>query len=248
MSMRSNRLLPLCLATILVASAASAQLSVTRKANGTLVITDAPGSWRYNIHRGDDTAWLINAKGRPNPWDGLVEATAKEFGLDPMLVKCVILVESGGNPRAVSSKGARGLMQLMPGTARAYGVGNIFDPADNIRGGVRYLNFLLNLFQGDLNLAIAGYNAGEGAVSKYGRVPPYEETQDYVRKVLAAYNGTPQLSASKFRTSRYSRIDIRSDPGRPVFAWYDPKSDRRVISERRPPAATLGLRRLARGR
>src|SRR5207253_10750513 len=97
--------------------------------------------------------------------------------------------ESSFKSRAVSPKGARGLMQLMPFTALRYGVTNIFDPKQNIEGGARYLRFLLNHFDGDVNLALAGYNAGEGAVEKYGwRVPPYSETQEYVRRISRRYS------------------------------------------------------------
>src|ERR1043165_6904218 len=92
--------------------------------------------------------------------------------------------ESSFKPRAVSYKGARGLMQLMPPTASRFGVTNIWDPKQNIEGGARYMRFLLDLFSGDVRLALAGYNAGEGAVMKYGyRVPPYSETQEYVRRI-----------------------------------------------------------------
>jgi soluble lytic murein transglycosylase-like protein len=96
--------------------------------------------------------------------------------------------ESTFKPRAMSYKGARGLMQLMPGTAQRFGVSNIWDPRQNIEGGTRYMRFLLDLFEGDVNLALAGYNAGEGAVMKYGyRVPPYSETQEYVRRISRRY-------------------------------------------------------------
>jgi len=104
--------------------------------------------------------------------------------VDRSLVKAVIHAESGYNPNAVSSKGAAGLMQLMPATAQNLKVANSFNPADNIRGGVRYLRFLLDTFKGDVTLALAAYNAGLGNVAKHGGVPPYEETRNYVSKVL----------------------------------------------------------------
>jgi hypothetical protein len=97
--------------------------------------------------------------------------------------------ESSFKSRAISPKGARGLMQLMPGTAARFGVTSIFDPRQNIEGGARYLRFLLDRFDGDVNLALAGYNAGEGAVEKYGwRIPPYAETQEYVRRISRRYS------------------------------------------------------------
>ena len=109
------------------------------------------------------------------------------FGLSADLIRAVILHESGGNPYAVSSKGAKGLMQLTDGTARTLGVTNPFNPVQNIFGGARYLGSLLKMFGGDLRLALASYNAGSGAVKKYGGVPPYKETQEYVKKVIQSF-------------------------------------------------------------
>jgi soluble lytic murein transglycosylase-like protein len=112
-----------------------------------------------------------------------VEAIAATQSLPPELVHSVIKVESNYDPLAVSSKGAQGLMQLMPETARRFGVANVFDPIDNIQGGTRYLRYLLDLYKGNYALALAAYNAGEGAVEKYGSVPPYPETVHYVIEV-----------------------------------------------------------------
>ena len=121
--------------------------------------------------------------------DGYVTEAAKRNGLDPLLIYSVMHQESSFKSRAISPKGARGLMQLMPGTAARFGVTNIFDPQQNIEGGSRYMKFLLDRFDGDLSLALAGYNAGEGAVEKYGwRIPPYAETQEYVRRISHRYN------------------------------------------------------------
>jgi soluble lytic murein transglycosylase-like protein len=112
-----------------------------------------------------------------------VDRIARQNQLSPRLVHSVIQVESNYDPNAVSPKGAQGLMQLIPSTARRFGVSNVFDPADNIQGGARYLKYLLGLYKGDEKLALAAYNAGEAAVSRYGGVPPFPETQDYVAKV-----------------------------------------------------------------
>jgi hypothetical protein len=112
-----------------------------------------------------------------------VERIAASQSLSPQLVHSVIKVESNYNPLAVSSKGAQGLMQLMPATARRFGVANAFDPIDNIQGGARYLKYLLDLYNGDRQLALAAYNAGEGAVEKYGTIPPYPETLNYLIQV-----------------------------------------------------------------
>jgi soluble lytic murein transglycosylase-like protein len=120
--------------------------------------------------------------------DQLIAVNAARHSVDPLLIYLVMQQESGFNHRAVSSAGARGLMQLMPGTARQLGVRNIHDPVENVEAGTRYLKNLLQRFQGDIHLALAGYNAGEEAVVRYGyRVPPYRETINYVRRISWAY-------------------------------------------------------------
>jgi soluble lytic murein transglycosylase-like protein len=122
-------------------------------------------------------------------YSGIVDAAAKSHGVESALVHAVITAENAFNPNALSRAGASGLMQLMPDTARRYGVRNIFDPVENVHGGVRYLKDLLAMFNGDMRLALAGYNAGENAVIRAGnRVPPYRETQDYVPKVIDIYH------------------------------------------------------------
>jgi soluble lytic murein transglycosylase-like protein len=122
---------------------------------------------------------------RRDRYRDLIEANAARYGLSSALLHAVIRTESAYKSDALSHAGACGLMQLMPATASRFGVRDIWDPAENIRGGSAYLRFLLDLFEGDLRLALAGYNAGENAVKKYDyQIPPYRETQDYVRKVL----------------------------------------------------------------
>ena len=122
------------------------------------------------------------------PYASMVSAIAGELRIDPALVHAVIAVESAHNPRARSPRGASGLMQLMPDTARRYHVRDIWDPRDNIRGGVRYLSDLLLMFNDNLSLALAAYNAGEGAVMQAGnRIPPYAETRQYVPRVMQQY-------------------------------------------------------------
>jgi hypothetical protein len=120
-------------------------------------------------------------------YDLLIFKAAEKYNMDYNLIKAVIKAESNFNPQAVSRAGARGLMQLMPKTAYAYQVKNSFQPEENIEGGVRYLRYLLNLFQGDLYLSLAAYNAGENAVISYSGVPPYRETRTYVQRVLRFY-------------------------------------------------------------
>jgi len=117
----------------------------------------------------------------------LVRPIANSMDIDPDLVKAVIEVESSRNYKIVSHKGAQGLMQLIPDTAARFGVNNVFDPRENIKGGVRYLRFLLGYFEGNVDLVLAAYNAGEYAVDKHGGVPPYKETRNYIRKIRRYY-------------------------------------------------------------
>jgi soluble lytic murein transglycosylase-like protein len=128
---------------------------------------------------------------------GTLLASARQHGLDPLLVKAVILAESAGRPRARSPKGAMGLMQLMPATARRFGVADPDDPAQNVAGGTRYLRWLLDRYGGDVALALAGYNAGEGAVDRHGGIPPYRETQNYVRTVRSTHQWLRRRVADK---------------------------------------------------
>ncbi|MCJ7705391.1 MAG: lytic transglycosylase domain-containing protein [Desulfobacterales bacterium] len=120
-------------------------------------------------------------------FDSLIQESSRKHNVDFALVKAIIKAESGFNPLAVSRKGAKGLMQLMPETAQRMNVANIFNPGENIDGGVRYFRHLLSLFDNDLRLSLAAYNAGENVVSEFRTIPPYRETIDYVRKVLNYY-------------------------------------------------------------
>ena len=130
---------------------------------------------------------VAETAGDPRDVRTLAAAAAKRHGLDPALVLAVVSVESGFRTDAVSNKGAQGLMQLMPGTARELGVKDPLDPAANLDGGTRYLNGLIRQYNGDLKRALAAYNAGAGAVNRHGGVPPYRETRQYVQKVLDRY-------------------------------------------------------------
>ena len=167
--------------------------------NGVQHFTNTPGDARYRLV-------LVEPKPAPvsnesaagaGAWQPLIRAAAERHGVEQALVQAVIQVESNFNPRAVSPKGARGLMQLMPATAQRLGVVDAFDPRQNIEGGVRYLADLLALFKHDLRLVLAAYNAGEQAVIQYGhQIPPYRETRDYVPKVLQHYQrlrGAPRV-------------------------------------------------------
>lgn len=121
----------------------------------------------------------------------LVDRLSRQEGLDPRLVDALVQAESGYNPRAVSKKGAIGLMQLMPQTARRLNVEDPFDPEQNVRGGVREFSRLINRYSGNLSLALAAYNAGEGAVLRYRGIPPYPETRGYVARIMETYTGRP---------------------------------------------------------
>ncbi|MSQ60023.1 MAG: DUF4124 domain-containing protein [Betaproteobacteria bacterium] len=188
------------IAVWMAASGARADIYRYYDENGVMHLTDTPPDSRYKIY--------IATKKEPSALRATLEsvrykriperlrilyhehilAAAKTFSLEPELLHAVISAESAYNPFARSSKGARGLMQLMPETAKRYGVRNSFDPAQNIVGGAAYLKDLLLMFGNDMQLAVAAYNAGEGKVMKHGRrVPPYRETMLYVPKVMSYY-------------------------------------------------------------
>lgn len=123
-----------------------------------------------------------------NAFDQIIKSAAEKHGLAEGLIKAVMHTESGFNTSARSPVGAQGLMQLMPATAKRFNVSNSYDPQQNIHGGAQYLSFLVKRFQGNISLALAAYNAGEGNVKKYGGIPPFKETQDYVQRVMSRYN------------------------------------------------------------
>jgi len=190
------------LVAAVVAAEPSGRVVLLREPDGTPRIVSYPGrSSRAVVPRGSTSQ-------RDVLWPH-VERTARAHGVDPELVDLVIRMESGYNPNAVSPKGARGVMQLMPGTARQYGVRDVFDPHENIGAGVRYLSDLLQRYGNDVASALAAYNAGPEAVERHAGVPPYRETRNYVATILGAYEGTPaQLVGGGF--------GARSRPRRPV--------------------------------
>jgi soluble lytic murein transglycosylase-like protein len=204
---------------LLVPASASAQIYAWRDAKGTLVLSDRPieaPTRVYEVAGAPEyrTTTPSEAPAVDEGYESLVQEHAQKHDLRPELVRAVIQVESGFNPRARSPKGAMGLMQLMPATARELGVVNPYDPAENIRGGTLYLRRLLDRYDGDERLALAAYNAGSGAVDRYGRaVPPYRETRDYVRRVgLKAGTGSEPMGTKRAIYKSIEVVDGRAIP------------------------------------
>lgn len=179
---------------LLMASPAFSVVYKYTDANGVVCYTDAPTVKRSRVkvaHEGDSGVIRIRrgSSGETHDYGGYVDRVASKYNLEPDLIRAVIRTESNGDRRALSKKGAMGLMQLMPSTANDMNVAHPFNPEENIEGGTKYLKYLLQRFGGDLPLALAAYNAGPAVVEKYGSVPPIRETREYVRKVLALYRG-----------------------------------------------------------
>src|SRR4051794_36131183 len=194
------RILIVLLLLTAVPSAVEAQIYAWRDPAGNWVLSDHPKDpsnqspmKTYAVGSTSTfrtTSGMLNS--RSSRYDALIEENAAAHGLSPHLVRAVIQQESAFNPHAVSNKGAIGLMQLMPDTAAELGVLNAFDPSENIRGGVKYLKGLLVKFADNVELALAAYNAGPTAVTKYGAVPPYRETQNYVTRIKTAVDAVPK--------------------------------------------------------
>jgi soluble lytic murein transglycosylase-like protein len=217
------------LAALLSAVPAQADIYAWRDEHGRLVLSDAPapqgitGVQSFAVH-GNDAVRTTRAEstdgvaGDRDTFERLADLHARRQSLSPDLVRAVIQVESAWNPRALSAKGAMGLMQLMPATAAAYGVDDPFDPAENVRAGVAYLRKLIDRFDGRTELALAAYNAGPGAVERYGReVPPYRETRNYVRRIVSV-------------------TEVRSGPHRRIYKIVELIDGREVprYSDRKP--------------
>ncbi len=162
-----------------------------------------------------------------NPFhDSYIVDSCRRYGIDPLLIYSQMHQESSFKLTATSNKGASGLMQLMPATARRFGVTKIYDPQQNIEAGVKYMRWLLDTFNGDVMLALAGYNAGEGAVMKYGyTIPPYRETQEYVRRISTAYNSIsdPRYVHSAKRVSSETAAKLGQKESRPLTV-YEPNA------------------------
>ncbi len=178
-------LLPVLLPALAVASSARVYRRVD--VSGTVRYTNIPAPRRPLVSS------RVSTRKPRSGFRSFIRSAAHRHGIDPHLVEAIIAVESDFNPGAVSPKGAIGLMQLMPETADRYAVHNPFDPLQNIAGGIQYLRDLIHRFQGDLRAALAAYNAGETAVTKFQGIPPYRETRAYVKKVLQRYHGPTAL-------------------------------------------------------
>jgi len=192
---RTGPLLALCL---IAAPVGAGEIEITLHADGSKIIRNEPGEAR---------ARRFSRRLVPIPDAKIAESIDRwsaERELDPLLVHAVVQVESGFNPRALSNKGAMGLMQLMPGTARELEVGDPWDPEQNVRGGTEYLRRMLERFDHDLEKALAAYNAGPEAVSRHAGIPPFAETRDYVRKILCLLGD--DCTAEPERTGRPVRI------------------------------------------
>lgn len=222
----------LCTAALLMAATpAQAQLYRWTDASGRMVISDRPlntAAATFAV-RGATTQFrstrpVVNK--RAGAFDAIIEEHATAQNVDPNLVRAVIQAESAFNPRARSPKGAMGLMQLMPATASELGVSNAYDPSQNIRGGVAYLRRLLDRYDSNVDLALAAYNAGPTAVEKYGRIPPYRETRDYVKKIRGNTTAAGAVAAPQ---RLYRIVDIVD--GRETVRYSDkPAQDATVVT------------------
>jgi soluble lytic murein transglycosylase-like protein len=175
-----------------IATLSSAGIYRYEDENGVVHFTNCPRDPKFKLYlresKDDVGNEIDSATTRDSKYfDELISEFCNKYQVDFALIKAIIRAESGFNPRAISRKGAKGLMQLMPETAQRMNVSNIFNPRENINGGVRYFKYLLSLFDNDLRLSLAAYNAGENLVSELGTIPPYQETVDYVQRVLGYY-------------------------------------------------------------
>jgi hypothetical protein len=226
---------------LLLAGAAApcqAQIYTRVNRNGVVEATNVPAASDFRLtYPGKGT--LIHSRGfrgaYAGEYDGHIEAAAALHGVPTALVRAVIQVESEFDRYAVSSKGAQGLMQLMPPTARRFGVLDVFDPRQNIFAGVQFLRLLLDLFQGDVSLALAGYNAGENAVLRFGGIPPYRETRTYVDKVRSLFDGLRPASFTPRTPSSPRPAAARPVvPARPAV-YYRFKDERGVLHVAQDP-------------
>lgn len=224
-----------------------------KDSNGTTLLTNKKNRYNHlkvekktyypdsNIHSysnwGSSEASVLPSYSRnKNAFDSIIKQAASQHGISEGLIKAVMHTESGFNVNARSPVGAQGLMQLMPATAKRFNVSNAFDPYQNIMGGAKYLSWLMKRFNGNTSLVLAGYNAGEGNVAKYGGIPPFRETQDYVRRVSSRFsnlysNGLGHSSSSAKSSSDAGKIVAQSDNYESASAHPPPRysSQRQII-------------------
>jgi len=188
--MKASIFLGLFLGLTFVAWAGSAwaDVYVYRDKNGVLTFTNVPNHGGYRRVLRERNGQITGGSVTYTSYDDLILMAAARYGVDSELIRAVIKAESDFNSTARSRKGAMGLMQLMPETARLHNVDNAYDPGANVDGGVRHLRMLLDRYQGNLELSLAAYNAGSAAVEKHGGIPPFAETREYVRRVLRFYD------------------------------------------------------------
>lgn len=215
-----------------------------KDSNGTTLLTNKQGRYTAlkvekktyypdsNIHSysnwgASESSVLPSYSKNKNAFDDIIHQAARTYGVSAGLIKAVMHTESGFNIHARSPVGAQGLMQLMPATARRFNVSNAYDPQQNIMAGARYLSWLLKRFHGNTELALAGYNAGEGNVDKYGGIPPFRETQDYVRRVTSRYHN---LYASLNSGGAYQAAAAPQGKVIAQSANYQPKSSASTAS------------------
>jgi soluble lytic murein transglycosylase-like protein len=186
----------LLLSILLMADFSAAGIYRYEDENGVIHFSNCPRDPKFKLYirESNDDVGVEPGEAAPSfslidskNFDYFISEFAKKYEIEFALIKAMIRAESGFNPNAISRKGAKGLMQLMPATALRMNVSNVFNPKENIEGGVRYFKYLLSLFNNDLRLSLAAYNAGENVVAQLGTIPPYRETVDYVRKVLNFY-------------------------------------------------------------
>jgi soluble lytic murein transglycosylase-like protein len=244
----SSALLPACVA-LLMHNAQAANLYVFKDKDGNALLTNVVGkdqrpqgdlsqystqvkvTWyaNTNVHAyhnwgGGESSVLPSYSRNRNAYDDLITNAASSYGVEQGLVKAIMHTESGFNPSARSPVGAQGLMQLMPATARRFFVNDSYDPAQNINGGVKYLNFLLKRYNNNQELAIAAYNAGEGNVDKYHGIPPFRETQDYVKRVMSRLNNLYHggIKITDTFVNRGKELDARAVSSHPVITYTNP--------------------------
>lgn len=187
--------LSVTLGVALFAAELRAEMYQCTEADGAVIFTNTPTRGGCRLLGGRRERFSVPVTtSDPSQFDELINNSSERYGVDPALVRAVVKAESNFNQAARSPKGALGLMQLMPDTARLYNIANVFDPMENIEGGVQHLRLLIDRYRGNLQLALAAYNAGIQAVEKYGGIPPFAETREYVKRVLSFHQRYTQNS------------------------------------------------------